>query len=137
MHSISNGCSSENKTREKRYQENQTCQECLHCETYSPAGGSSQKKDRIVYIENTIYSIKPFILTEIDTVDSLLEKLFYKIPTMNHTSIGIRVFASQLGIANREEFKTNIPSSVDTLYITLYLRKHLSTFCKIEPNQMN
>jgi hypothetical protein len=96
----------------------------LQQQTCADSGGPPRKRDRIVYIENSTNSSKAFIIQEVGTVDEVIRAICEKYPTICIESIGMKVSSSRQGTIHRSYFMDRLPYDVDTLYVTLYLRKH-------------
>ncbi len=118
-----NGLSTENKTREERWEEAER-QDSLQQQTHKTTGISSSKKDRIVYIENSSNVQHPFVIREVSTVDELLVKIYDLYPELLSEYLHLRIFASRFGTMQRKEIKNELPSTQEDLYIMLTLRKH-------------
>jgi len=124
MNSEQNGQSTPNPSREEGRQEAEG-QGNLQQQTCADAGSPSRKRDRIVYIENSANCHKPFIVQEVGTVNELIQRICNKYPAICIESIGMNVSWSRQGTIHRSYFSDQIPYIYDTLYVTLYLRKHL------------
>lgn len=100
-------------------------QDDLQLQTCASDGGSARKaKDYIIYIENSHHTIPPFVVQEISTVEELLQKLSYKYPNMCNDTIGLRVYDKKIGSMNRVSYFETLPLDVDSLYLSLYLKRH-------------
>jgi len=128
MNSEDNGYATQDKTREERRQEEQG-QEHLQRKARADATGDKRKRDRIVYVENTSNIRDPFIIEKVDSVEDLIQKICMKFPDICLESIGMKVSNSRMGTMHRKHFTEEIPYEYDTLYITLFLKKHPS-FCE-------
>ncbi len=125
MNSEDNGYATQDKTREERRQEEQG-QEHLQRKARADATGDKRKRDRIVYIENTSNIRDPFIIEKVDSVEDLIQKICVKFPDICLESIGMKVSNSRMGTMHRQHFTEEIPYEYDTMYITLFLKKHPS-----------
>jgi hypothetical protein len=104
----------------------------LQCEARAAPGGSARPRDRIIYIENSHNIKKPFVLQSITTVDELVQKLCDRFPEICVDSLGMRISTSQMGTIHRGYLTDNIPYEADSLYVSLYLKKHSPILGKIE-----
>jgi hypothetical protein len=119
-----NGRSPENTPRTEGSKEEQG-QGHLQLQTCEADGGSPrEKRDYIIYIENSHKHIQPFLLQEIGTVEELTQKLCEKFPQFGNGSLGLRICDKQMGCMNRAVYTEMLPIHVDTLYISLYLKRH-------------
>ena len=123
MNSELNGQPTPNTSREEGRQEAEG-QGNLQQQTCAASRGSSRKRDRIVYIENSANCNKAFIVQEVGTVDELIRSICHKYPEICIESIGMKVSWSRQGTIHRSYFSDVIPYEYDTLYVSLYLRKH-------------
>lgn len=126
MHINLNGFSTEDTSRKERRQEEQG-QGYLQQQAYPNAGSPTIKRDRIIYIENSSNIHDPFVLQEVGTVDELVEKLCDKFPAISLDSIGMRISTTRLGTIHRIYLTDRIPYKADTLFVSLYLKKHGQT----------
>ena len=124
---ISNGLSAQDTSREKRKEEQG--QACLQCEAYSFTGDSlcKQKRERYAYIENTSERVKPLLLKNISSVSEVLAKLYDEYPHLQRDFIGVLVSDTRQGTLRRKYFTDTLPWDVEFLYLTLYLKKHISS----------
>lgn len=95
----------------------------LFCETCENTG-SSKAKDRIVYFENSYHQKDPFVIKEVSTVSEVLEKICDRFPEICCETLQLRVFPNRMGTTGRKELFTSLPEHIDTLYISISLRKH-------------
>ncbi len=124
MNSEQNGQHTSDPSREEGRQETKGQSHGLQQQTCADAGSSPRKRDRIVYIENASNSRSPFVVQEVGTVAELIDGVCERFPDICIESIGMKVSSSRQGTIHREQFTGEIPYERDTLYITLYLRKH-------------
>lgn len=123
MNSEQNGQPTPNTSREEGREEAEG-QRNLQQQTCADAGGPPRKRDRIVYIENSANCHKAFIVQKVGTVGELIQGICHKYPEICIESIGMKVSWSRQGTIHRSYFSDHIPYQFDTLYVTLYLRKH-------------
>lgn len=123
MKSEQNGQSTPNTSREEGRQEAEG-QGNLQQQTCADTGSPPRKRDRIVYIENSANCRKAFIVEEVGTVDELIRGICERYPDICIQSIGMKVSWSRQGTIHRSYFSDVIPYEYDTLYVSLYLRKH-------------
>jgi hypothetical protein len=122
MNSEANGQSAPNTSREEGRQEQG--QVSLQQQACASDGSTARERDRIIYVENASNIHKPFVLQKIATVEQLLSVFCSQFPQLCIQSIGLRVSDTRVGTFHRKYFTEIIPYEADTLYITLYLRKH-------------
>jgi hypothetical protein len=108
----------------KEGREEEQGQNNLQFQTCTDAGVSARKKSRIIQFENASNCKKPFALQEIGTVSDLEQAIYDRFPDFSSDAIGIRVSGHAPGIVGRKYFTDVLPSTVDTLYLHLYLKKH-------------
>lgn len=125
MNSEQNGQRSQDSSRTEGRQEAEG-QECLQREARADAGGQTGCRDRIVYVENSSNVRGAFVIQEVRAVEDLIQKVCDKFPAICLDSIGMHVSNSRQGTLHRQVFTDVIPYEYDTLYITLFLRKHPS-----------
>jgi len=123
MNSIKNGLSPPDTSRKEGRQEAQG-QDDLHQQTCADPGSPTLKRDRIVYVENSANIHDPFVVKEVGTVEELLEKFYEKFPKISTESIGLKISTTRLGTIHRIYLTDRIPYKADTLFISLYLKKH-------------
>ncbi len=123
MNSELNGQPTHNPSREEGRQEAEG-EGNLQQQTCADTGGTPRKRDRIVYIENSVNCHKAFIVQEVGTVDELIQGVCLRYPEICIESIGMKVSWSRQGTFHRSYFSEIIPYKYDTLYVSLYLRKH-------------
>lgn len=123
MNSELNGQHTQNPSREEGRQEAER-QGNLQQQACANAGSSSRKRDRIVYIENSANCRDPFVVQEVGTVDELIRGICQRFPDICIETIGMKVCSSRQGTIHRTHFTDKIPYEYDSVYITLYLRKH-------------
>ncbi len=124
MNSEQNGYTTQDPSGNEGGQEAEGQSHCLQQQARADAGGSSRKRDRIVYIENSSNCRGVFIVKEVGTVEELIQGVCNKYPDICITSIGMDVSPSRYGSIRRKVLKDEIPYEHDTLYIRLYLKKH-------------
>ena len=123
MNSEANGQSAPNTSREEgRQEEGQVDLQQQACAT---DGSVARERDRIIYVENSCNIDKPFVLQKIATVEQLLSVFCHRFPNICIESIGLRVSDTRVGTFHRKYFTETIPYEADTLYISLYLKKHV------------
>lgn len=129
-----NGLSTQDTTGAKGREEEKGCQDYLQQQAHPKATGSARKRDRIICVENASNVREPFILEEVGSVPELIEKLCEKFPTICINMIGMKISNSRAGTFGRKTYEGEIPFEDDTLYVTLYLKKHTPYYeGKIEP----
>jgi len=101
-------------------------QEYLQREARADAGGQTSCRDRIVYVENSSNVRGAFIIKEVRVVKDLIQKVCDKFPAICLDSIGMHISNARQGTIQRKLFTDEILYEYDTLYITLFLRKHPS-----------
>lgn len=111
-----------NQTRKEG--EEKQGKESLQYQTYTDSGSIKKKKSIIVYIENSSFNEKPFVVEDIMTVSELIEKVCERFPKICLNTIALRVFTCRLGAIPRHELIDSIPGHLDNVYIHLSLRKH-------------
>lgn len=124
--SNTNGFATSNTSREKR--EEEQGQACLQYEACSFAGGSvyKPKRERYAYIENTSEKIKPLLLKDVTSVTEVIRKIYDTYPHLEKDFIGLFVSDTRQRTFHRKYYTDAIPSDLEFLYITLYLKKHKS-----------
>lgn len=123
MHSETNGQPAQNAPGNEGRQEAQG-QDHLQQQARAADGSSPRKRDRIIYVENSSNVREPFILEKIATVEELTSAFCNRFPAICIEAIGLKISDSRTGTMHRKTFTDNIPYDADTLYITLYLKKH-------------
>ena len=121
---LENGRPPENTPRTERREEEQR-QDNLQFQTRKADGSSArEKRDDIIDIENSYKHLQPFLLQEISTVEELTQKLCKKFPHLCDASLGLRICDKRLGSMDRIFYIEDLPLEKDTLYISLYLKRH-------------
>lgn len=123
MNSDTNGQSAQDTPGNKGRQEAQG-QEHLQQQTRASDGSPPRKRDRILYVENSSNIREPFVLEKIATVEELTSAFCERFPSLCIDAIGLKISGSRMGTMHRETYTDIIPYHADTLYITLYLKKH-------------
>lgn len=123
MNSIQNGLSSPDSPRKEGRQEAQG-QDDLQQQTCADPGSPTLKRDRIIYVENSYNIHDPFVIKEVGTVEELIQKLCDKFPTICTDSLGMKISTTRLGTIHRIYLTDKIPYKADTLFVSLYLKKH-------------
>jgi hypothetical protein len=123
MTSIQYGISTPDSPRKEGRQEAQR-QDNLQQQTRADSGSPTCKRDRIIYVENSSNIHDPFVLPEIGTVDELIEKMCERFPAICTEHIGMKISTTRMGTIHRVILTDRIPYKADTLFITLYLKKH-------------
>jgi len=123
MTSIQDGLSSANPPRKEGMQEAQG-QDDLQQQACADSGSPTIKRDRIIYVENSSNIHDPFVLKEVGTVDELIEKLCDRFPQICIDSLGMKISTTRLGTIHRIYLTDRIPYKADTLFVSLYLKKH-------------
>lgn len=123
MNSDTNGHSAQDTPRAEGRKEAQG-QEHLQQQARAPDGSPPRKRDRIVYVENSSNIHEPFVLEKIGTVEELTSAFCDRFPSLCIDAIGLKIYGSRMGTMHREIYTDSIPYHADTLYITLYLKKH-------------
>jgi hypothetical protein len=136
--SETNGYATQDTAGAEGRQEAEGWQEHLQQQTRANAGGSQRKRDRIVYVENSSNVRDPFVIEEVGSVTELIDKICEKFPSICLEMMGMKVCSARPGVIHRKVFEDALPYEVDTLYISLYLKKHTPYYAgKIEPNQFS
>lgn len=125
MTSIQYGISTPNPSRKEGRQEAQG-QDNLQQQACADTGSPTCKRDRIIYVENSSNIHDPFVLQEVGTVDELIEKMCERFPAICTDVIGMKISTTRLGTIHRIYLTDRIPYKADTLFVTLYLKKHPS-----------
>lgn len=132
MNSNQYGISTPNPSRKEGRQEAKGPDD-LQQQTCADTGSPTCKRDRIIYVENSSSIHDPFVLQEIGTVEELLEKLYERFPGISSEAIGMKISTTRLGTIHRIYLTDRIPYKADTLFVSLYLKKHPSfAMSKIE-----
>ena len=124
---ITNGYT-ENTPRIEGTKETQR-QEYLQRETRENSGvPEKRKRDRIIVIENSHTFQKSFVIEEVGSVQEVVEQICIRIPQICVHMVGMRISSKGMGCVGREYFDHDLPYDVQTLYITLYLKKHTPSY---------
>jgi hypothetical protein len=118
-----NGQSTPDSSGKEGRQEEQG-QEYLQQQACAGTGSTERKRSRIIYIENSTNVNKPFVVEEVGTVAELIEKVCERFPAICLDAIGMKISNARIATLHRQLFTDTIPYMYDTLYITLFLRKH-------------
>ena len=119
-----NGQQPDDPSGEERWQEAQRQQDSLQLQAHPTSGGQKGKRSRIIYVENSSNVSSPFVLYDIATVDELTRAFCDRYPQLCIKEIGLRISPSPGGTMHRVYLTDDIPYENDSLYITVYLRKH-------------
>lgn len=123
MNSETNGQSAQDASGDEGRKEAQG-QEHLQQQACAADGGAARKRDRIIYVENSSNVRDPFVLKEVATVDELTSAFCDRFPAICIDAIGLKISDARAGTIQRRTFTDKLPYDADTLYITLYLKKH-------------
>ena len=125
--SNTNGFATSNTSREKREEEQGKVR--LQCEACSFTGSSvcKPKRERYAYIENTTEKIKPLLLKDVTSVSEVIRKIYDTYPHLEKDFIGIFVSDTRQRTFHRKYYTDALPSDVEFLYISLYVKKKLNS----------
>lgn len=119
-----NGRSPENTPGAEGQQEEQG-QDNLQLQARAPDGGAAREtRNYIIYIENSSKYVRPFIVNEVSTAEELFQKVCDYTSCPSDESIGLRVSDTRMGAMNRVFYENRLPLQTDTLYVSLYLKRH-------------
>ncbi len=83
---------------------------------------NSQGRQRLIKLENSA-QVKDTLVMNADTSQQIEEQLLSLFPINSHY-IGMHFSTSQEGTMHRKYFEGEIGSSIDIVYVKLYLKKH-------------
>lgn len=81
------------------------------------------RRSRIIYVENSDRSIKPFVLRDIATTQEVIQDVATLLE-INTYVLGFRISPTREGTWHRQYLDGVIPRHMEDLYVSFYLRKH-------------
>lgn len=124
MNSKRDGYATDDPSREEGWKGEEQ-QGSLQCEAHSsPRDSQAEARDRLVTIENSSKEIKPFIVEKVRTAEELTRKIYDRFPGMESDALYLRISNGRMGMIRRQSFKSDLPSDLFDVYVTLCLKKH-------------
>jgi len=124
MNSEPNGQPASNASREEGGEEAEGQPQCVQQQACADAASTPRKRQRIVYIENSSNCRSPFLVEEVGTVQELVQQICERFPEICIETLGMKISSSRAGSIGRVFYEGDLPYEQDTLYVSLYLRKH-------------